>query len=169
MRKKVSNIKYTLASLDYLCPDCHKVITKQEKFYVPCNIDKWGTMYTNTCPHCGKSFDNAKMMIFPHIERYLKNCDPNIKILLDYCTDMCINANDFFGFACADDEEFDCEMIALYLELTFTEKMDPQKTIEALMEWHRGCLRGGKKLASKELRKIRKLTGWKWYPKSKED
>ena len=61
-----------------------------------------------TCPHCGKSFDNAKMMIFPHIERYLKNCDPNIKILLDYCTDMCINANDFFGFACADDEEFDC-------------------------------------------------------------
>lgn len=168
MRKKVSKVKYTLASLDYLCPECHKVIKKQDKFYVPCNIDKWGDNYTNTCPNCGKSFDKAKLMIFPHIEQYLENCDPNIKVLLDYCTDMSINANDFFGWACADDEEFDSEMIALYYALTFTEKMDPKNTIEALMEWHRGCLRYGTKLPSKELRKIRKLTGWEWYPKNKK-
>lgn len=168
MRKKISNIKYTLASLDYLCPECHKVIKKQDKFYVPCNIDKWGSMYTNTCPNCGKSFDKAKLMIFPHVEQYLENCNPNIKALLDYCTDMSINANDFFGWACADDEEFDSEMIALYCALTFTEKMDPKNTIEALMEWRRGYLRHGIKLPSKELRKIRKLTGWEWYPKNKK-
>ena len=167
MRKKVSKVKYTLASIDYLCPDCHKKIKKQEKFYVPCNIDKWGSMYTNTCPNCGKTFDKAKLLIFPHIENYLKNCNPIIKVLLDYCTEMTVNANDFFGWACADDEEFDGEMIAFYLALTFNEKMDPKNTLEALMEWHRGCLRCGKKLPSKELKQIRKLTGWEWYPKSK--
>ena len=164
MRKKISKIKYTLGSLDHICPDCHKGITKQEKFYVPCNIDKWGSNYTNVCPNCKKAFDNAKLLIFPHIENYLKDCNPIIKTLLDYMTSISINANDFFAFAFADDEEFDVEIIALYFELTFNEKMDPKNTLEALMEWYRGHLRYGKKLPSKELCKIRKLTGWKWYP-----
>ena len=169
MRTKKSKIKYTLGSIDHLCPECHKLIEKQEKFYVPCNIDKWGDNYINVCPKCKYKFDNAKLLIFPHIEHYLSDCNPIIKTLLDYTTDISINANDFFGFACADGEEFDCEMIGLYFELTFNEKMDPKNTLEALMEWHRGYLRCEKKLPSKELRQIRKLTGWKWYPKPKED
>ena len=164
LRKKVSKIKYTLDSISHLCPECHKIIDKQEKFWVPCNIDKWGNNYINVCPHCKHTFDNAKLLIFPHIGQYLPNCNPIVEVLLDHCTDMSINANDFFGWACADDEEFDGEMIAFYLVLTFIEKMEPRKTIEALMEWHRGCLRYGKKLPSKELKQIRKLTGWKWYP-----
>ena len=165
-KKKISNIKYTLESVSYICPECHKIIKKSDKFWVPCNIDKWGSSYTNICPHCKYIFDKAKLLIFPHIEQYLKDCDPKLKVLLDYCTDININANDFFGWACSDDEEFDCEMIAFYLALTFVEKMNPEKVMEALIEWHRGYLRYRKKISSKELRQIRKLTGWKWYPNS---
>ena len=167
MRKKISKIKYVLMNHSSDCPNCHKSVNKvNDKLFVPIKLGKYFSpeLYTNTCPYCNYSFDNSEMIFFPHIKEYVKKCDPIIETLIDSCCDMSINANDFFGIACADDETIEDDVIALYLKLTYVEKMDPQKTLDAILEWHRGTLAWGKKIPSKELKQIRKLTGYNWHP-----
>lgn len=163
MRKKISKIKYSFMNCDYLCPECHKKVTK--KFWIPCSIKGWGIDYNNVCPHCNYCFDNTKFVMFPHTKEYFPDAPEALCELLDDCFGMMINCNDCFGPACCWDEEFDETIITFYLLLTSRERMDPSKTLNALRQWVAGKLFYGSKLPSKELRQIRKLTGWKWYPK----
>lgn len=167
MKKKISKIKYVLMNHSDDCPHCHKYVRQVDnKLFVPCTLGKyWSTeLYTNTCPYCGYSFDNSEMIFFPHIEEYLPKCDPIISTLINDCQGLVVNCNDYFAICCADCEELEEDIIALYLKLTYVEKMDPQKTMNALLEWHRGSLSWGCKKPSKELKQIRKLTGYDWYP-----
>jgi len=171
MKKKISKIKYSLCNIDWLCPECHKDVSKLDKNFVPRSLEGgWeNNGYHNTCPYCGYSFDNTYMIMFPHIERYFPDAPEALLKLIDYTCSLSINCNDQFGPACCWDEEFDENLITLYLILTSEEKMDPVKTLDALCQWHAGRLFYSEKLPSKELKKIRKLTGWEWYPNIKEE
>ena len=42
--------------------------------------------------------------------------------------------------------------------------MDPDKTLDAILQWVAGRLFFSEKKPSKELKQIRKLTGWEWFP-----
>lgn len=167
MRKKISKIKYVLMNHSDYCPHCHKYVRQVgDKLFVPIQLDKYfsSKTYTNTCPNCGYSFDNTEMIFFPHTEEYVPNCDPALSTLIDSCMRITINCNDYFAICCCDDEEFEEDIIAFYLKLVYHEKMNPDKAINALLEWHRGSLSWGCKKPSKELKQIRKLTGYDWYP-----
>lgn len=163
MRKKISKVKYALMNIDSFCPECHKHVN--ERFWTCSSLEGWGPSYSNTCPHCGYCFDNTKLIMFPHTKELYPDAPEALCELLDDCFGMMINCNDCFGPACCWDEEFDETIITFYLLLTSRERMDPSKTLNALRQWVVGKLFYGSKLPSKELRQIRKLTGWKWYPK----
>ena len=60
-KKKVSKVKYSLQEIDNICPECHEYIPNNVdgKYFIPASLENWGEYYTNTCPHCGYSFDNT--------------------------------------------------------------------------------------------------------------
>ena len=168
MSKKISKVKYSLQEIDLLCPECHKSIPNKVdgKYFIPASLEGWGNSYMNTCPWCGYSFDNTTFVMGPHVQQFLPNAHPAIVELFDNMFFMTANANDFYP-ACADDEEFENCIIQFYFYLTFIEKMNPMNTLTALIEWHRGELGWAKKV-TKELKQIRKLTGWEWYPRTQK-
>ena len=86
--------------------------------------------------------------------------------LLEDVFSASINANDFYP-CCVDDEEFENCMIQFYFYLTFVEKMNPANALTSLIEWHRGELGWAKKV-TKELKQIRKLTGFEWFPRAQK-
>lgn len=162
MRKKISKVKYALMNIDSFCPECHKHV--DERLWTCSSLEGWGPSYSNTCPHCGYSFDNTELLMFPHVEQYFPNAPKALVALLDDTFFMTLNCNDCFGPACCWDEEIEEDVITLYYVLTAKEKMDPDKTLDAIRQWMAGKLFFGSKRASKELKQIRKLTGWEWFP-----
>lgn len=164
MKKKVSKVKYSLQEIDNFCPECHKHVPNKVdgKYFIPASLEGWGDSYTNTCPYCGYSFDHTTFIMFPHIQQFLPDMHPAIVELFDSMFFTTINANDFYP-CCCDDEELENCIIQFYFYLTFIEKMNPANTLSALIEWHRGELGWAKKV-TKELKQIRKLTGWEWFP-----
>ena len=167
-KKKVSKVKYSLQGANWICPECHKAVPDKVdgKYFIPASLVYWGDSFTNTCPHCGYSFDNTTFVMGAQIKQFLPHIHPAVSVLLDDIFWASINANDFYP-SCADDEEFESCIIQLYFYLTFVEKMNPSDTLTALIEWHRGELGYAKKV-TKELKQIRKLTGFEWFPKTQE-
>lgn len=170
MKKKISKIKYSLGNISWLCPECHKDTMELDKHFIPRSLDgPWSCNgYTNICPHCGYSFDNTDMIMFPHAEIDFPDAPDPLTRLINYSCELSINCNDQFGPACCWDETLDENLIALYLTLVSKEKMNSQNTLDALCQWHAGRLFYNEKLPSKELKQIRKLTGWEWYPDIEE-
>ena len=127
-KKKVSKVKYSLQEVDYICPECHKYVPNKVdgKYFVPSSLEIWGDMFTNTCPHCGYSFDNTTFVMGIDIQRFLPDIHPAVSQLLEDVFNASINANDFYP-CCADDEEFENCMIQFYFYLTFVEKREPAK------------------------------------------
>lgn len=162
MKKKISKVKYALMNIDYYCPECHKRV--DERLWTCSSLEGWGPSYSNTCPHCRYSFDNTELLMFPHVEQYFPNAPKALVALLDDTFFLTLNCNDLFCPACCWDEEIEEDVITLYYVLTTKEKLDPDKTLDAIRQWMAGQLSYGKKFPSKELKQIRKLTGWKWYP-----
>lgn len=172
MRKpKISKVKYCLADIDYICPECgHKFLKETDgeyaKKFTACK-DKLLSYSENYCPYCNHKFDNTELLNpYSIIDKYVS--DPIVKKLFNYMFYTILNANDFFGIACADDEALDIDTLSLYFILVYEYKIKPNDAIEALMEWNRGSLRFGSKMPSKALKIIRKLLGHKWYPYQKE-
>ena len=168
---KISKVKYSLQDIDYICPECHKAIIGKidGKFFIPSSLEDWDKNYTNICPHCGTCFGNTTFIMFPHIKQFLPNVDPALEALIDRSFGVTINANDFFP-ACTWDIELEGCLLQFYFYLVYVEKLDPHNVLDALTEWKTGSLGWGNKLPSKELKKIRKLTGFKWWPiKDEED
>ena len=162
MRKKISKIKYALMNIDSICPECHEHI--KERFWTCSSLEGWGPSYSNTCPHCGYSFDKTELLMFPHVEQYFPNAPKALVELLDNTFYMAINCNDLFGPACCWDEELDEDVITLYYVLVAKEGMKPDKALDAILQWIAGRLFFSEKKPSKELKQLRKLTGWEWYP-----
>ena len=162
MKKKISKVKYALMNIDYYCPECHK--ESGIKLWTCSSLKGWGPSYSNTCPHCGYSFDNTELLMFPHVEQYFPNAPKALVSLLDDTFFMTLNCNDCFGPACCWDEEIEEDVITLYYVLTAKENMDPDKALDAIRQWMAGKLFFGIKRPSKELKQLRKLTGWEWYP-----
>ena len=149
-------------NIDYYCPECHK--KSGIKLWTCSSLKGWGPSYSNTCPHCGYSFDNTELLMFPHVEQYFPNAPKALVSLLDDTFFMTLNCNDCFGPACCWDEEIEEDVITLYYVLTAKENMDPDKALDAIRQWMAGKLFFGIKRPSKELKQLRKLTGWEWYP-----
>lgn len=167
MRKKISKVKYALMNIDYYCPECHK--KSGIKLWTCSSLKGWGPSYSNTCPHCGYSFDNTELLMFPHVEQYFPNAPKALVSLLDDTFFMTLNCNDCFGPTCCWDEEIEEDVITLYYVLTAKENMDPDKALDAIRQWMAGKLFFGIKRPSKELKQLRKLTGWDWYPKENNE
>ena len=167
-KKKVSKVKYSLQEIDNICPECHEYIPNEVngKYFIPASLENWGEHYTNTCPHCGYSFDNTTFVMGAHVKQFLPDIHPAVSELLNDIFWANINANDFYP-CCADDEEFENCMIQFYFYLTFVEKMNPTNALTSLIEWHRGELGWAKKV-TKELKQIRKLTGFEWFPRTQK-
>lgn len=168
MKKKISKVKYSLQEIDYICPECHEKVPSivDSKYFMPGSLEGWGSHYTNTCPHCGYSFDKTKFIMFPHLQQFLSKVHPAIETLVEHSMFVTINANDFYP-ACCWDVEFEGCMLQFYFHLVFDEKLDPNEVLDALTEWKTGSLGWGNKRPSKTLKKIRKLTGFEWYPNPK--
>ena len=162
MKKKISKVKYALMNIDYYCPECHK--KSDIKLWTCSSLEGWGPSYSNTCPHCGYSFDNTELLMFPHVEQYFPNAPKALVELLDNTFYMGINCNDLFGPACCWDEELEEDVITLYYVLVAKEGMKPNKSLDAILQWVAGRLFFSEKKPSKELKQLRKLTGWEWYP-----
>ena len=162
MKKKISKVKYALMNIDSICPECHEHI--KERFWTCSSLEGWGPSYSNTCPHCGYSFDKTELLMFPHVEQYFPNAPKALVELLDNTFYMAINCNDLFGPACCWDEELDEDVITLYYVLVAKEGMKPDKALDAILQWVAGRLFFSEKKPSKELKQLRKLTGWEWYP-----
>jgi len=107
-KKKVSKVKYSLQEVDYICPECHKYVPNKVdgKYFVPASLEIWGDMFTNTCPHCGYSFDNTTFVMGIDIQKFLPDIHPAVSQLLEDVFNASINANDFY-LCCADDEAFE--------------------------------------------------------------
>ena len=165
--KKVSKVKYCLENISYICPECHKIT--HDIHWIPANTKGWGSDYTNICPHCGYSFENTKLLMFPHVKQYFPDAPEALVELIDNCFITTINCNDYFGWACSDDIELEDCMITFYLALTSNEGMNPEDALNGLRQWVCGMYEMGHKRPSKALKQIRKLTGFKWYPKKEEE
>lgn len=165
--KKISKVKYCLESINHICPECHNEV--KDIYWVPANLKRWGSDYKNVCPHCGYSFENTKFLMFPHVKQYFPNAPEALVELLDDTFSMSINCNDYFGWACSDDIELEDCMITFYFALTANEGMNPEDALNGLRQWVRGMYEMGHKRPNKALKQIRKLTGFKWYPKKKEE
>ena len=109
MKKKISKVKYALMNIDYYCPECHK--KSGIKLWTCSSLKGWGPSYSNTCPHCGYSFDNTELLMFPHVEQYFPNAPKALVSLLDDTFFMTLNCNDCFGPACCWDEEIEEDVI----------------------------------------------------------
>lgn len=162
MRKKISKVKYALMNIDSICPECHEHV--KERFWTCSSLEGWGPGYSNICPHCGYSFDKTELLMFPHVEQYFPNAPKALVELLDNTFHMAINCNDLFGPACCWDEELDEDVITLYYVLVAKEGMKPDKALDAILQWVAGRLFFSEKKPSKELKQLRKLTGWEWFP-----
>lgn len=166
MKKKISKIKYALMNIDSFCPECHKCVPNKVngKYFIPASLKGWGDSYTNTCPYCGYSFDNTELLMFPHTKQYFPDAPDALCDLLDDSFFMTLNCNDCFGPACCWDEEIEEDVLTLYYVLVSKEGMKPSKALDAIKQWVAGKLFFSEKRPSKELKQLRKLTGWEWFP-----
>ena len=88
MRKpKISKVKYCLADIDYICPECgHKFLKETDgeyaKKFTACK-DKLLSYSENYCPYCNHKFDNTELLNpYSIIDKYVS--DTIVKKLFNY-------------------------------------------------------------------------------------